>query len=760
MKGSTAPKRYAWEVCPLVGVLDDEKTVYTETGELSRTYRLEGKDYNGLHEGQVAALFVARAQLFAAMDENLCLQVHTHKHRVSQEIEADRFSLPHAGKLANVWNSQFTERFVTENFAVATVTDMGLLGGLANRVNDKKMTAAQKEKLLDSFELDMNSRLSDYQPSILSGNALPSYWSWMLNGDYLDLDVSGEAVFTDLLAGKELFFPRKGQAMRYGADKYSSFVYLKLPGKTASADVLESVLKLPQEVSIFQSFRPMSKATSLRILKDRRATIEKWATGNSIAFVEMRELESRIEADLITQLEHWVAIEVKADTLEQLDVARARVVSAVEAHQFRAAIESVNAEATFWGRFPSLQDLNPRQRIITNENAAHFVSLSRIGEGLESCSWGPHPVTYLRTEKGSTYGFTFHQSPAPQELGHVLAIGGSNAGKTTIISFLLSQCFKFDGFRAVLFDRLQGMEVFSRIMGGRYEAFAGTDPLFNPLQREDSQANRVFVNNFLEMLIGETDGDARRGIDSAVNALFTLEPRARSLKEVNTLLNVEGAYSATERLSRFIDGGVFGHYFNAKQDALAFDSPLAGFDMTQVLDSPEVLGPMAYYIFHAIMEEMKTHNGGFAVFVDEFPRYLKSAAFVPYVEVILQELRKLNGVGIFACQDAKTVFDNELVASKLQANIAGYLLFPDPQADAAYYQDIMGLTNKEMTWIRTPHSRQALFKRKSGETAILNVDLAPLGNLLRTFNSSADAVRQMNKLRGAGDGWIDTFLGN
>jgi len=204
-----------------------------------------------------------------------------------------------------------------------------------------------------------------------------------------------------------------------------------------------------------------------------------------------------------------------------------------------------------------------------------------------------------------------------------------------------------------------------------------------------------------------------------------------------------------------------GHYFNAEKDSLRFDSPLVGFDMTQVMEDDVVFGSLASYVFHGLFNAMRDNQGGFAVIVDEFPRYLKSKVFLPYVEIILQEIRKLHGIGLFAAQDAETVFNNEFIASKLKANIAGYLLFPDPQADSHYYCDIMGLNDQEFAWICEPHHRKVMFKRKSGESSILNIDLSCLGKHLSLFDSSAHAVQRLNTLKKdhQDDALANTFIG-
>ncbi len=738
-------KKYSWEVCPLVTTLPDKKTILTETGEVSRLFKIEGKEYQGLEESVIDALKESRTQFFNLSEDSIVLSFQTHKYKKPNVNNSEPFSLPLAQRISDRYNEQFTYRFYTEHYLCVTISNLSVVNEISSLVDNRRQTPQYKIKLLDELETEILTSLKEYTPSIVKGDDIASYWAWQLNGDYLDMKTHNEHFIADLLSSSELHFPINERFMSYGGNCFTSFVFAKMPGNEVESNMLDDILKLPLELSVYQSIKPVAKTTSIRKIADKRETLEKWSPSHTIGFEELKEVEARIQADEIIQVQHRLVIEVKGNTSHEAVEGAQQVKSLIERYGYRSGSESVNTEASFWSRFPSLDGLNPRIREVTSANVADFITLANVSTGLEKCGWGDYPVSYFKNEYGSNYAFTYQEQPQKEALGHILAIGGSASGKTTLISFLISQSFKYPNFKAILFDRLKGMKVMTTLLGGDYNDFEREEDIsFNPLQLEDSLENRAFLLDFIKQITRKDDEINERAIESAIKSVMALPSKDRTFKDIQLALGLAVEGSAAYSLERFLPGKTYGHYFNAKQDSLKFDAPLVGFDMTQVLDNPDILAPMTKYIFHQIFQSMKKEKGGFLVFVDEFPKYLKSEIFQNYVEVILQEIRKLDGVGIFAAQDAQTVFENP-IAAKLKANIAGYLLYPDPKADRKYYVDIIGLTNEEYNWILKPHHRKVLFKRKGGDSAILDVDLSCLGDYLNVFNSSSDAVQDLEQ---------------
>jgi type IV secretory pathway VirB4 component len=303
---------------------------------------------------------------------------------------------------------------------------------------------------------------------------------------------------------------------------------------------------------------------------------------------------------------------------------------------------------------------------------------------------------------------------------------------------------KYRNFKVLAYDRLRGLEVFTRFHDGSYLDFTH-DPEVCPWQLDDTAVNRAFLQNFLQTITGAASNRDQEIIGDAIRQLYDFEKHERTLVNLKDAFGRNEEGSMREALNKWLPGGPFGSYFTGNRDALDFTRPLVTFDMTHLLDLPEALWPMTMYLFHKLFLTRK--GDGYMVFIDELPKYLRSKEFVPKVEVLLEEIRKTNGVFVGAVQEAGAVLEHDILASKFRNNISTWVLFPEPLAKAEHYIDILRLTDREFEWIKKPHVRKVMVKRKGGESVILDCDLSPLGSYLNVFNSSTRATERLKTLR-------------
>lgn len=747
------------EKCSLVMITRDGLTV-TKGGQYAQVVELTGKDYSGLEDDVVEGLFQIRRLFFEGLSERITVFLQSHRQKLSRDIDSESFSIPVAGDIADQWSSNFKTSYRTRHFLVFVTASDAFQEQLAMLSSDTETVTEDLKRILKDTVDDCLVRFEDYGAHKVAGDELLSYWGWMLNGRHINQKLPPNGLIDDILAGTALMWPNRKRYQVYDGDppRYSTWLIIKSPGSSASNGLLDSLFQVQREFSMFQTFSTFEKKDALAYIEDQRRNVRSFTRGGDIILDELNELEHRIQADELALTRHRWSLEIFGDSPEELDHATHELKNVIEQWGYRAAREKINQEALFWSRFPEMHNLNPRQTFPTSENCSHFATFASVGEGMESCSWGPSPVTLFKTMTGSEFSFTFHGSTAKDALGNTLIIGGSEMGKTTLISFLFSQCFKFPNFKALAFDRLHGLEVFTRFHDGEYIDFEGGLDL-NPLQLADTGENKAFLNEWFQMLTGKHEEKDQDVIGKAIMQLFgTLEKPERNLENLADAFGQQEEGSVRAALNRWLPHGIFGDYFSGKKDALEFKKPLVTLDMSTLLETPEILGPLTYYIFHKLFMTVGREDGGYAVFVDELARYLASKEFAPRIEMLLQEIRKTDGVFIGAVQDAGSVLDHE-ISSKIQNNMATFILFPEPRANKEHYMTGLGLNQAEFDWIKVPKKRQVLIKRKGGESVILDVDLSPLGNYLKIFDSGASAIKRCNQLRkGNLDDWKNTYL--
>lgn len=736
-----------WEHCPLVALSPDGLT-YTKGGHLARVVELRGRDYSGLEPRHVEGLFQGRKAFFERIPDHVTVLYQAHRHELSRVMEEESYSLPMAQEIGRKWSESFLSTFRTRHFLVfVTGSDffdqIMVFGG---KQGDDGSRGEQRREL-DEVTADALVRLQEYGAEELRGDKLSSYWAWLLNGRAVNQKAPADGMLDDLLSGTEIDFAESKRYQVYRSihgERYSAWLIVKEPAPSTSSGLLNHLFQLTHNLSVYQSFSLLRKSEALAYIEDKRRNTVAFGQGVGILLDELQEVENRISAEELDLMRHRLALEVFADSAEALEQAVVEVGNAVERYGYRVGRESVNCEALYWSRFPGTHPYNVRQRKITSENASHMATFASVGEGLDRCTWGPMPVTLLKTTADTEFSFTFHESPAQDAPGNTLIIGGMGAGKTTLIAFLLSQCFKFPGFRALLFDRLHGLECFTRMHDGSYLSL-DEEIDFLPLQLDDTMENRTFLGRWFQMLTGKTSDEDRELIGANMGQLFGLPKEERTLTNIVDAFGKADPGSVRKALQKWLPEEERGGFFNGTRDALDFKRPLVGVDMTSIIDDAEVLGPMAAYIFHRMML-LARQPGGYAIFIDEFPRYLRNEQFNPYIEVLLEEIRKTEGVLIAAAQTARDLLTHKF-ASKFQNNMTSLFLFSEPRADKKDYIDGLGLNEAEFRWIQTPHQRQVMLKRKEGESVILNIDLAPLGSYLKAISGGSAAVATMNTLR-------------
>lgn len=732
------------EKFPLAAIDEDGYTI-TKDGKLAVVIELGGKDYSGMASDTLNSLFNGRKRLFDEFPSELTLIYQSHRVKHEGQKDIGDFSVPLSQRIAAKWARNFTETYRSRHFLILVSETQNIKDQLL-LFNEKKTESGESLKMLQIMKdttADVLSRMSSYDPEVLKGDDLASYWAWLINGQPMRQKCPASGSLEDILSETVLFWPENQNYQVYqgNRERYSAWLQIKAPPSETNSRLMEDLFASKREFSLFQTFARPPKELAKSMVHDVKRNAKAHVQDGEILEDACQELSQHIAIGFLNLIEHRWSLEVFGSDLKDLEGAVADIRAIVGNHGIRTARETTHQEASFWSRFPGFTRYQCRVRAMTSENAAHFASFPTVGEGHDRCAWGDSHVALFKTwPGGSDYSFIFHLHPGNTALGNTCVVGASEVGKTTLIDFLLSMCNRFEDFKTIAFDRLNGMEVSTACHDGVYIGTRDLQALqMNPFQQDDTTDNRAFLSQFIQLLVNKYDDEDKEAIGKAIQQLMELPKEKRCLSEMHVAFGTAEKDSIARALRQWLPSGNYGSYFNGIKDALNFDSNRVVFDMTTLLDVTEVLIPMIYYIFHMIKRPGKK-----AIFVDELPKYLKSDPFVANIESILQEIRKTNGIFIGACQTLKDLLRHKSAAI-FKANIATWILYPEPTAESEDYVEGLKLTKREFQWIKStdPMSRLVLVKKKNGPSVVLNVNLTPLGEELRAFDSSATGVARM-----------------
>ena len=321
-----------------------------------------------------------------------------------------------------------------------------------------------------------------------------------------------------------------------------------------------------------------------------------------------------------------------------------------------------------------------------------FVFLTPLFALLFGMLWLGEAVTLFETTAAGPYFFNFHRA----DLGNFTVIGPSGSGKTVVLNFLLAQARRFNP-RIIFFDKDRGAELFIRAIGGQYDRLRPDAPSgLNPLQLDDTPANRQFLIEWMTLLAGGASSAELDQIRDAIETSFAQPPARRRLRYLVELFR-GGARPEHDdlhaRLRPWWGEGERAWLFDNERDLTDLAADTVGFDMTAILDDPTCRTPAMFYFFHRV--EQRLDGSPAIIVIDEGWKALDDEIFVRRIKDWEKTIRKRNGVVGFATQSASDALESK-IASAIIEQAATQIFMANPKARAADYVDGFGLTPQDV----------------------------------------------------------------
>lgn len=183
--------------------------------------------------------------------------------------------------------------------------------------------------------------------------------------------------------------------------------------------------------------------------------------------------------------------------------------------------------------------------------------------------------------------------------------------------------------------------------------------------------------------------------------------------------------------------------------------------MTKILDDPLTRSAELMYIFHRLDELLD--GNPVLIFLDEGWRLLEDPVFATFIRDKMKTIRKFNGIIGFGTQSASDIVNSQ-IANTLIEQSATHIFFPNPRADLESHGSGLGLSSREVEWIKTtdPASRSFLIKHGQ-ESVIARLRLNGMDDLLKVLSGRAETIHELTVLREQlGDDpkqWLPVFCG-
>lgn len=683
----------------------DGMTVHTKEGTRFRVFEIEGRSYEAKPVRLQKALLAGREAWLNRLGEmGVAVRLFGVKRRRGT-VHGAEWPSPALAEIGAEEAKAFRHAYEICWFAVIS----------ARARSGSRVLAEAADHTL--------SALAEYRPEPVrrhdaggpeGGCPLSGFLNLLVCGDLRrDLAEVSSNVSANLQAS-DLIFERNGSAFaRQLMPAHYRTICVSAWAEEVSGETAAELLALPGEIKVSQAAIPQSRDTTVALLARKK-----------------RELHFNIFGGGAAESEYAAAMELITDNKHTLF-----------ATQFTVIVRAPTAEEA-------------------DELAARA--------GKPSNPWGEGPVRLFRTGAGQSHAFQFHVYDRPQANGHYLVFAPTGAGKTTLMMHLLGGLAKFEGVRSYVFDSKEGARFTIEALGGQYQSFENLR--LNPLDvGGDSPANRQRVAAVMNAMLGDAavTEEADTAVKHALDVMFKVDVPERTFNNVFPMA-FKRRGQARASFARWVkdakgNRGQYSHVFNAGRDSLGGvlgGSYLTGINMNEILSDAALAAPAVAHIGAAVSKSAAKASKGFNIFIDEAAALLLNPGFRDLAQEMFREYRKLDGAVGMAFQDPGALLASG-VAEAVIENAATLIFFPNALATEKSLEPFR-LNQEQMEFILRGAAgggrRVMAVKREAAtgfdESVILDVDLAPLGNIARFYRSGLAAVAWMDRLkRNHGNEW-------
>jgi type IV secretion system protein VirB4 len=765
------------------------------SGDYLATWRLEG-----------VAFETASIEELAARKEGLCAFLRSlgggnfalWTHRIRRVVH-ERLGAQYANAFARELNERYYRTFETHR-QMATELYVTLIyrptpsrtGRLFRRLTARtaeEIKAQQQEALavMDDVAKQLEAALVKYEPVRLATfskvntvfSELLSFYGFLVNGVWEDIPLRHAELSEYLPTSRLHFGDRNGmlEIWHPSAKKFVGFLDFQDYPKHSEPGMNNVILYGSYEYIETQSFAIKNKHEARTALERQLGQLVAAEDASPKEIEDMQRALDDLHDGEIEIGEYHYSLAIFGDSLDDVakNVSSARA-KLQDGPGFKMAVVDAIPECAWFAQVPGNWSMRPREASITSRNFACLSPFHNFSRGKRNGNpWG-EALALLKTPSGQPYYFNFHASPEDKDStdekypGNTFICGSTGVGKTALVMALLAFAFKYEGLRAIFFDKDRGAEIGIRALGGRYYALKRGEPTgFNPFQFPLTEDNIMFCERLVRQLVKSQDENAlaltaaeETDISHAVRAVMsdTIRLEVRQLGLVSQNLEVTGSNSLRDRLRKWVGDGPLAWVFDNPRDTQNFEGAcLFGYDYTEFLDDPEVRTPIMAYLLH--ITETLIDGRPFIFFMDEFWKPLQDDLFSDFALNKQKTIRKQSGLGVFMTQSPSDVLTHRIGKTMVEQSVTQIFL-PNPKADRDDYMNGFKVTEAEFRIIRAlPEASRRFLVKQGHRAAIVEFNLAGMPDILNVISGTTDNIELLDSIRAqVGDDpkvWLPLF---
>ena len=405
-----------------------------------------------------------------------------------------------------------------------------------------------------------------------------------------------------------------------------------------------------------------------------------------------------------------------------------RVERIVNGLGFTCIREGMNAVEAWLSSLPGQIYANVRQPLVHTLNLAHLMPLSSVWAGPERNSHLGGPPLLLAKTVGST---PFRLSTHVGDVGHMMVVGPTGAGKSVLLALLALQFRRYVGTQVYIFDKGFSARAAVLAMGGAHHALghggdAGAALAFQPLREIDDPFERAWATEWIVALLEAekvaVTPEVKEAVWSALTSLASAPAHERTMTGLALLLQSNALRTAIEPYT--LDGP-HGRLLDAAESGLRF-SNVQCFETEALLGTTSVVAPVLTYLFHRLGERFDGRPT--LLILDEAWVFLDHPLFAARIREWLKTLRKKNVAVVFATQSLADVAESTIAPAIIESCPQRILLPNDraiePQSRATYER--FGLNDRQIELISRATPKRQYYLQSARGNRLFELGLGPI----------------------------------
>lgn len=434
---------------------------------------------------------------------------------------------------------------------------------------------------------------------------------------------------------------------------------------------------------------------------------------------------------------------------------------------FTVKRESVNSVEAWLSSLPGHVYANVRQPLVHTLNLAHLMPLSSVWAGparndhLAKVTGREAPPLLVAKTAGST---PFRLSTHVGDVGHMMVVGPTGAGKSVLLSLIALQFRRYAGAQVYIFDKGNSARAAVLAMGGAHHALgslqADGDALaFQPLANIDDVGERGWAAEWIAALLGAEKVTVTPEVKDAVwTALASLASAPREERTLTGFALLLQSNALRMALRPYTLEGPHGRLLDAAEQQLAL-ADVQCFETEALMGQAGAVAPVLTYLFHRLEERFDGRPT--LLILDEAWIFLDHPLFAARIREWLKVLRKKNVAVLFATQSLADIAGSAIEPAIIESCPQRILLPNDraiePQSRDTYAR--FGLNDRQIELIARATPKRHYYLQSARGNRLFELGLGPVAFAL--CGSSDPAVQaRMDVLlaRHGRERFLDAFL--